>query len=139
MDYIIDFRRCIGKGGYGFVFEALRRVNSNDHTKSRLISYCAKVFRNKIAFDSELQVLEHLSNEGISNIVQFVNAGTICKDNRILYVIIFERCDRDVYSFLESEVFSEKHAAKIMLDLLDGLTDLSKARVIHRSNCFDNV
>ena len=74
MDYIIDFRRCIGKGGYGFVFEALRRVNSNDHTKSRLISYCAKVFRNKIAFDSELQVLEHLSNEGISNIVQFVDA-----------------------------------------------------------------
>jgi serine/threonine protein kinase len=114
----------------------------NDRSKSRLISYCAKLFKSKIAFVSELKVLHHLSQIKTSNIVEIVDSGIISFNGvqvgtAEIPFIIFERCDRDVCSFIQSnEGFSEKHAAKIMTDLLDGLTELSNLGVIHRFHCF---
>lgn len=136
-DYEIDLQHEIGRGTFGTVFHANRKPKINDSTneqQSGTTKYCAKMFTSNKSSPEELAILKHLSTfSNLRNIVQVFATGITGPQNRL--VIIMERLEGgEVFDgIIKYGRFSERKAAKVILNLMTGLYDLHRiTHVLHR-------
>ena len=129
LDYEIDFKKKLGSGLHGFVFECTNKISKKRYAV-KLVADCKNNRR-----EAELQSKFQSSSNVVSIVAVYENAFKMSKSHprtKCLFIVMDLMESGDLYSLIENYgVFTEEQASHIFKQVACGLYDLHKDGVVH--------